>query len=35
MMPGGVIVELEIAMPQFPYVAHIVKWFEADVIPTA
>jgi hypothetical protein len=24
-MPGGVIVELEIAMPQFHYVAHISK----------
>jgi hypothetical protein len=28
-MPGGVIVELEIAMPQSRYVAHISKWFDA------
>jgi hypothetical protein len=32
-MPGGVIVELEIAMPQFSYVAPVSKWFDADAIP--
>jgi hypothetical protein len=29
MMPGGVVVELEIAMPQFRYVAQFSKWFDA------
>jgi hypothetical protein len=32
-MPGGVIVELEIAMPQFRCVAHISEWFDAASIP--
>jgi hypothetical protein len=32
-MPGGVIVELEIAMPQFRYVTQISKWFDAAAIP--
>ena len=29
MIPGGVAVELEIAMPQFRYVAQFSKWFDA------
>jgi hypothetical protein len=32
-MPGGVVAELEIAMPQFRYVAHISEWFDVAAIP--
>jgi hypothetical protein len=33
MMPGGVVAELEIAIPQFRYVARAREWFDAAPIP--